>query len=1491
MKLKLSYQPLSGGPVDLVVTTDATATIGDIAQEIRVCDPRPGPKPPEGDGLTLSVASPGSATYAPLDPDSTVGESSVTSGYQVRLTQEGSRHPAAGQTAHVELAVESGPEQGKRFRLRRGSHLIGRDPGCAVMLTDPLVSKNHARLQVGDVVELVDLNSANGLLVDGGLVSRLTIVDGQAVTLGDTVLRFALDSRVLGSRRIRGAAVAHTRSPRVELRYPGREFAAPDIPGEYDKPIFPWLLMIVPILMGGVLYAVTRSPLSLVFVAMSPMMMLANYAMGAKRANRAQDSAVRRFDEQMQALTRALDEEVPRERQLRAAETPALAALMDAGRRTGELLWTRRPEHWSFLHLRLGVGQMPSRNGVADPGGGTRGLQEYVDELERLVALHRFVNDVPVVEDLVSAGVLGVVGSRETSHDVARGLLMQLVTLHSPAELVVAAITSVQAANEYEWLKWLPHTSSPLSPLTGSHLADSAATAAALLANLEEVVGLRASGSKEFFREHRPALEADVRASSAGSRVGEKEGEWEPPKLPVVVLLVTADAPVDSGRLIQLLERAGAADVYAVMVAADVRELPAVCRTFVNTDRGLETASVSFVRHGSVVSAQTEGVSRAAALDVALSLSGVVDTGAFVADSSDLPQNVSMLSLLGPGMASSGHAVVDRWRQNFSLREGAVSQAARKRPPTLRALVGQAGADAMHLDLRSHGPHALVGGTTGSGKSEFLQSWVLGMAAEYSPDQVTFLFVDYKGGAAFSDCVALPHCVGLVTDLSPHLVVRVLASLRAELRHRERVLNRKKAKDLLELEKRGDPECPPALVLVIDEFAALVGEVPEFVDGVVDIAQRGRSLGIHLIMATQRPAGVIRDNLRANTNLRIALRMADESDSDDVVGSQAAASFDPAIPGRAMAKTGPGRLVQFQSAYSGGWSLATEERPSTSIHELRFGADRAWDRPEEVVAPDEDLGPNDQLRLVKSISEAAVLAGVTKPRRPWLDELRRTYDLAALGPRTDTHLALGMCDLPDDQEQQPIYFLPEEDGHLAVYGTGGSGKTVLLRTLAAGAGITPSGGPVEVYGLDFGTGGLRMLEVLPHVGSVIPGDDSERVVRLLRTLKAEIDRRGTEFSRVDADSITAFRRLANRPDEPRILLLIDGFPSFRNDYESVAGRSQWYGVLQQLLSEGRQLGLHVILTADRPASVPGSVGSSIPRRVVLRMAEETMYTILDVPSDILGPSSPPGRAVVDGKEVQIAVLGGSPQPTEQSAKLASLAADMRAMGRREAAPVQALPTLVPLSELPDRVGDLPVLAISDENLEPVGFKPEGVFLIGGGPGSGRSNALHAMVRSLHHACPDTRLIHVSARRTPLSADDGWSDSAWGIEQVAELARSLNPELTATSPDDQAVCLVIEGLSELQSSAADGPVVELIRTLKRGGHFVIAESETSTWSSSFPLYTEIKSARRGVLLQPEPLEGELILKASFPRGARSEFPPGRGYLVQGGKVVRVQFPVA
>ena len=260
-------------------------------------------------------------------------------------------------------------------------------------------------------------------------------------------------------------------------------------------------------------------------------------------------------------------------------------------------------------------------------------------------------------------------------------------------------------------------------------------------------------------------------------------------------------------------------------------------------------------------------------------MSPLVDAGAVLDDDSDLPRTVSWLELHDPRLADDPAAVIERWQESRSILTGPAAPAAGPR----RAPAPCAPSSARRPASRTRSTCACTARTRCSaappapGKSELLQTWILAMAAAHSPQRVTFLLVDYKGGSAFRDCVNLPHTVGLVTDLSPHLVTRALASLRAELTYREHLFSQKKVKDLLELEQTGDPDTPPSLVIVVDEFAALVQEVPDFVDGVVNVAQRGRSLGLHLVLATQRPTGVIKDNLRANTNLRLALRMADEA--------------------------------------------------------------------------------------------------------------------------------------------------------------------------------------------------------------------------------------------------------------------------------------------------------------------------------------------------------------------------------------------------------------------------------------------------------------------------------------------------------------------------------------------------------------------------------------------------------------------------------------
>ena len=258
-------------------------------------------------------------------------------------------------------------------------------------------------------------------------------------------------------------------------------------------------------------------------------------------------------------------------------------------------------------------------------------------------------------------------------------------------------------------------------------------------------------------------------------------------------------------------------------------------------------------------------------------------------------------------------------------------------------------------------------------------------------------------------------------------------------------------------------------------------------------------------------------------------------------------------------------------------------------------------------------------------------------------------------------------------------FHPDADGNMAVFGTGGTGKSGALRAIGIAAGFGAArGGPTWVYGLDFASRGLQPLASLPHVGSVIPGDDGERVQRLLRWLEATMDDRSVGYARAEAATITEYRRRTGHADEPRLLVLVDGVGTFRTEYEGGLS-NRWWELFLRIAAEGRALGIHVVMSADRPSSVPSNLASAVQRQLVLRLAGEMDYAMVDVPADAYGPDTPVGRGFLDGHEVQVAVIGGSGDLAEQGVAIQRCAAAMGRRGVSAAPPIRSLPGRVALS--------------------------------------------------------------------------------------------------------------------------------------------------------------------------------------------------------------------
>jgi S-DNA-T family DNA segregation ATPase FtsK/SpoIIIE len=403
------------------------------------------------------------------------------------------------------------------------------------------------------------------------------------------------------------------------------------------------------------------------------------------------------------------------------------------------------------------------------------------------------------------------------------------------------------------------------------------------------------------------------------------------------------------------------------------------------------------------------------------------------------------------------------------------------------------------------------------------------------------------------------------------------------------------------------------------------------------------------------------------------------------------------------------------------------------------------------------------------------------------------------------------------------------------------------------------------------------------VGSLIVGDDGERVQRLLRMLESTLDERSLRYARAEASTISDYRRLTGALDEARILVLIDGVGAFRSEYDGGAS-SRWWDLLLTIAAEGRALGVHLVMSAERPAAVPSALAASIQRTLVLRLANDLEYAVVDVPADAFGPNTPPGRGFLDGREVQVAVVGGESDLSRQRVAIERCTDAIADRELLRPPPVESLPKRVALGDLTVET-DRPILGVRDDTLTAIDFEPSGVFLVAGGPRSGTSTTVATMVRSLATVRPQTEFVLLGQRRSPLSSIVSWAAFAEGVTAVERLAAGLTDGLVGAG--DGPVAIAIEAVGELLDTDADLPLQGLLRACRDRGVFVIAEGEISSLGGSWPLLQAIKSHRTGIVLQPDQIDGEALFRTPFPRLTRAEFPAGRGLMVQGGQVCKVQ----
>ena len=1157
-----------------------------------------------------------------------------------------------------------------------------------------------------------------------------------------------------------------------------------------------------------------------------------------------------------------------------AGPDPAVVLTIASGPR--RRLWERRRTDPDYLLLRVGTADLPSAVELADP---------TQDEHRRQVFWT--VPDAPVSVPLAQRGVLGIAGPGEAPRSLGRWLLAQAAVLHSPNDLQIYVLTDSSGQASWGWASWLPHCR-PADGRAVALIGNDAETVAARIADLLAIIAARQRARRESGLAGVTFRQADVIVVFDGSRK--------------LRLLPGA---------VQILREGPQAGVYAICLDAGERLLPAECQAVTTAEAG--GLRVRQMSEDTITGVRPDYVGPAWCARLARGISPVRD----VSDDdggAGLPDSGRLLDVLGlepPGDS----AIVARWQA-----EGG----------STLAIIGESYDGPFGIDIRRDGPHGLVAGTTGSGKSELLQTIVASLAVANRPDAMTFVLVDYKGGSAFKDCVALPHTVGMVTDLDAHLVERALVSLTAELTRREHILAAAGTKDIEDYTRRrmragaaSGLEPLPRLLIVIDEFASMVRDLPDFVTGLVNIAQRGRSLGIHLILATQRPSGAVSADIRANTNLRIALRVTDANESADVIGSPEAAHISPSTPGRGYVRLGHASLVPFQAGRVGG------RRPGTAVPgalatEPPWLARIGWagagrpepQRPAAGHRDDEEV--TDLTVLVSAIQAAARGLRIRPAHSPWLPALPATLLLRDL--MRDHGMAAGdglpafpygLDDLPAAQEQRPASISLDTFGHLMAAGGPRSGRSQLLRTIAASAAVTLTAADVHLYGIDCGNGALLPLADLPHCGAVVTRTQGERATRLITRLGEEVSRRQELLAQGGFADIREQRAAAagdagagdrTGPKLPHILVLLDRWEGFTTSLgELDSGRLT--DTITTILAEGASAGVHLVMTGDR-SLIAGRIASMTEDKLAFRLPDRDDYAMIGLRPRDMPDNIPDGRAFRTGSgiETQVALLSADPSGQGQAAAIRDIAG--KAAHRDEALPpwarpfrVDVLPARITFGEawrLRDRQASASPLwalvGVGGDELTAAGPDLAAgvpVFITAGPAKSGRSTVLMAMARSLLAA--GTQLIVVTPRPSPLRSLATAPGAVAVFEGpglgAAEFAGAVG---SFTGPG----VVIIDDAEQHRDCDAEAELSKLISFGADAGHALVIGGDAEALSGGFGgWHVEARRARRGCLIAPQSLpEGDLI-GVRLPRSVTGEpVRPGRALLNVGdGNLLTVTVP--
>lgn len=1257
-----------------------------------------------------------------------------------------------------------------------------------------------------------------------------------------------------------------------------------------------WTYALFPVLgsAGVLVLAVTNGP---VYLLAGGVFVLGSVAMGVALALQTSGrTRAQQLDDRTGYLAHVRDVRhellvaAREQREAALAAHPEPAALSELVR-SGQL-WRRRPQDEDFLLLRVGRGPVAAR---AAPGSTVADPLRRADPVaqaaaDRLLAAHADIEDLPVAVPVRPGTTTMLVGRRADTVALARAMLCSLAALHAPDD--VRVVTCSPFEREWSWLAWLPHAHHP-AELAGDRLQ--AAGAAAL---------------------HR-LLAGELERRRAGC-----SGE------PVLVLVV--DTPAE-------LAPDLAAPGVAVLHLAE-------------HDRGLRPADIVVRLSGSALppAADVPGI----AAGVHLDQMSRAEADALARQLAPLHEARRPLDGAPTGSGQAAPLAASALAELLAVADaGALDAAGLWRPRAehrlLRVPFGVDGdGRPVELDLKESalsgmGPHGLVVGATGSGKSELLRTVVTGLAVGHPPEDLALVLVDWKGGATFAGLAGLPHVAGALTDLEddPAAVHRLAAALRGELKRREHVLRDAGLANIREHRQHrlagGTLEALPHLVVVVDEFTELLAQQPDLLELFVAIGRLGRSLGVHLLLATQRLEEGRLGGLDSHLSYRVALRTFSAADSRAVISTADAFQL-PAVPGSAYLQegTGPARRLRVATV------SAPYVRP-VPVPGVAVPAARRFGLPPAAYVPLPPMGldlsdPDRRSTLDVVVEQLAAAAPpvhqVCLPPLPPAVPLGALLDGLAVDERRGVHAVgapperllapLGVVDLPERQRQE-VFAIDLASGHLGVAGAPQTGKSTLLRTLVTSLAVTHTPDELQVYALDLGGGTLAGLAALPHVGGVAGGSEPDRVRRTVAQLTALLAQRERMFAEQRLDGAATWRSRRAAGTLPAdgcgdgcsdgygdVVLVVDGWAALRGDFADLEQP------VTELAVRGLGYGLHLVVGSGRWQDLRPVLRDALGTRLELRLGEPA-DSVVDRRAAVALPAGVPGRLLVPGGRTGQVALPHLPEPggTEPEEPAATLARIAGLWPGREAPQVQLLPSLVRVSDLPrPGAGGQPGVPVGlREDLQPAYVDLLGSrdphLLVLGDPGSGRSAALRTLLAGLcaSYSPEELLVVVVDYRRALLDAVDDAHLSRYCAAQAtaAGTLRALAERLAARLPGPDVpadrlrtrnwwtgprAVVVVDDHELVAAPAAvphpglpvpaDDPLAPLTDLLPHGRdiglHVVLARSASGIAAAGLqPVLRRLRElGTPGLLLSGSREEGVVL------HGARlQQQPPGRAQLVR------------